>query len=36
MSTFDVRGKVAMVTGANRGIGRAITASLIEVGAIKG
>ena len=35
MSTFDVRGKVALVTGANRGIGRAITASLIEAGAAK-
>ena len=33
MSTFDVGGKVTLVTGANRGIGTAITASLIEAGA---
>ncbi len=33
--SFDVNGKIAMVTGANRGIGRAITDSLLENGASK-
>lgn len=33
--SFDVRGQTAMVTGANRGIGRAITEALLENGAAK-
>ena len=32
---FDVNGKVALVTGANRGIGRAITEALLDAGAGK-
>ncbi len=33
--SFDVRGKACLVTGANRGIGKAITESLLKHGAAK-
>lgn len=33
--SFDVQGKVALVTGANRGIGKAIVVSLLDHGAAK-
>lgn len=35
MIKFDVEGKVALVTGANRGIGRAFVENLVERGATK-
>ncbi len=33
--TFDVKNKVALVTGANRGIGKAIVETLIDKGGVK-
>jgi len=35
MPPFDIRGKVALVTGANRGIGAAIVHALVQAGAAK-
>ena len=32
---MDVRGKIALVTGANRGLGRAFAEALLEAGAAK-
>ncbi len=33
--SFDVRGKIALVTGANRGIGKVITETLLKHGLVK-
>ncbi len=35
MPTYDIAGKIALVTGANRGIGRAITEALLGAGVAK-
>ena len=35
MSAMKIQGSIALVTGANRGIGRAITKALLERGAEK-
>lgn len=35
MSTIDINGKIAMVTGANRGIGKTIAETLLENGVAK-
>lgn len=35
MNTFDVRGRAALITGANRGIGKALVTSILEAGASK-
>lgn len=35
MSTIDINGKIALVTGANRGIGKTITETLLENGVSK-
>jgi NAD(P)-dependent dehydrogenase (short-subunit alcohol dehydrogenase family) len=32
---MDIRGKIALVTGANRGLGRAFAEALLEAGAAR-